>query len=327
MLSTATIAQNATPGVLTLLYETNNPGGKYGDLNVHAVWVEKADGTFVQTLDSWGKEHAKQLKQWTAADKKWKLHARTGATLMAYGPFITRWNATDASGSVIPDGDYIVRLELTNDNANKNKFSRVSIPLCKTAQPVTVGALDAGGYKQILLSWRPGGTEPPLPKSTLSPIPKDPNMILDELNKTLSHGQLNPRIMKGLELLKDKSVLSAELGKHEVDGTNLYYSVDEYQSKPWEQGRPEIHQKYLDIQYMVSGTECMGFCPLEGLTIDQPYNTQKDVAFYKYAPGMTKLVLRPGMLAIFWPNEPHMPSRQIEQPQTVRKIVIKVKMD
>jgi hypothetical protein len=88
------LSQAQTPGVLTILFETNKPaGGKYGSLNVQAVWVERADGSFVNTLDSWGAKHAKQLKTWTAADKQWNIHARTCATLMAYGPCISRWDA------------------------------------------------------------------------------------------------------------------------------------------------------------------------------------------------------------------------------------------
>jgi YhcH/YjgK/YiaL family protein len=335
LLSAAVPAQDAplqpapTPGTLTILFETDKPaGGKYGSLNVQAVWVEKADGTFVKTLDSWGEKHAKQLKQWTAADQQWKIHARTGATLMAYGTCISQWDAADASGQLLPDGDYIVRFELTNDNAGKNKFHRAALPFYKSSQPNTVGALNIGGYKQILLSWRPGKTENPAKKPAGTPLNKDPNMILDELNSALMYGQFSQRITQGLALLKEQSVLTAPLGKHEVLGKDLFYSVDEYQTKPYEEGRPEIHQKYLDIQYIVSGSECIGFAPLEGLQIDQSYDSEKDIAFYKYAPGMSKLVLKPGMFAIFWPNEPHMPCRRIDQqPQTVRKIVVKVRME
>lgn len=328
LLSSVVLSQESSaPGVLTILYETANPGGKYRGLNVQAVWVEKPDGAFVKTLDSWGDKHAKQLKQWTAADKQWKIHARTGATLTAYGTCISRWDATDVSGQIVPDGDYVVRFELTNDNAPKKKFLRAALPFYKNDQPLTVGALNEGGYKQILFSWQPGLTEQPLSKPVNSPLKKDPNMILDQLNGSLTHAKFNQRITQGLALLNDKSVLSAPVGKHEVQGQDLFYIIDEYQTKPFEESRPEIHQKYLDIQYILSGTECIGFCPLEDLTLEQSYDAQKDIAFYKYTPGMTKLVLKPGMFAVFWPNEPHMPGRMLEQPQTVRKIVVKVRME
>ena len=152
-------------------------------------------------------------------------------------------------------------------------------------------------------------------------------MIFDYIDNTLLYNGLDERVTSGLSLLKEESVRNAALGKNEVQGKDLFYIVDEYQTKSFEEGRPEIHQNYLDIQYIVSGCECIGFGQLNGLEIDQPYDGQKDIAFYKYTPGMSKLVLKQGMFAIFWPNEPHMPCRVSDRPQTVRKIVIKVRMD
>ncbi|MHC5119444.1 MAG: YhcH/YjgK/YiaL family protein, partial [Planctomycetota bacterium] len=73
-------------------------------------------------------------------------------------------------------------------------------------------------------------------------------------------------------------------------------------------------------------SECIGVAPLEGLTEESPYAVDKDIAFYQSAPEMSKLILKPGMFAIFWPNEPHMPCRSINNPEKVKKIVVKVQM-
>lgn len=322
--------QLQTPGKLTVSFETTAPaGGKYANKNIHVVWIENADGKFVKTLNLWANKRAKHLALWAAAaaDRAKDIQARTGATLTAYGMYTSTWDGTDASGKLMPDGNYVIRLELTNDNANKNKFHRASIPFCKTSQPNVIGVPGEGGYKQILLSWQPGETKNPTSKSSDTSIQKDPNMILDQISSAQMYGQFTRRITQGLALLNEESVLNAPLGKHEVQGQDIFFSVDEYQTKPFEEGRPEIHQKYLDIQYIVSGTECIGFSPLEGLQVDQPYDSQKDIAFYKYAPGMSKLVLKPGMFVIFWPNEPHMPCRAVESPTAVRKIVVKVRME
>ena len=152
-------------------------------------------------------------------------------------------------------------------------------------------------------------------------------MILDHLDNALMYGGLGQRIAVGLALLNEDVVRDAVPGKYEIDGENLFYVVDEYQTQPIETGRPEIHRKYLDIQYIVSGSECIGTAPLEGLTEETPYDSEKDLAFYEYDPAMSRLVLKQGMFAIFWPNEPHMPGRSIDKAETVRKIVVKVKME
>ncbi|MHC4855735.1 MAG: NanQ anomerase/TabA/YiaL family protein [Planctomycetota bacterium] len=151
-------------------------------------------------------------------------------------------------------------------------------------------------------------------------------MILDQLDNALLYGGLGERIAIGLALLNEDRVRNAAPGKHEVDGEALFYNVDEYETQPIEDGRFEIHRKYLDIQHLVSGSECIGVAPLEGLTEESPYAVDKDIAFYQSAPEMSKLILKPGMFAIFWPNEPHMPCRSINNPEKVKKIVVKVQM-
>ena len=152
-------------------------------------------------------------------------------------------------------------------------------------------------------------------------------MILDQLDNALIYAGLGERISIGLALLNEDSVRNAAPGRHEVDGENLFYVVDEYETKPAEEGRLEIHRKYLDIQYIVSGEECIGVAPLEGLTEETPYDGEKDLAFYKYEPTMSNLHLQQGMFAIFWPNEPHMPCRSIDKAETVKKIVVKIRME
>ena len=153
-------------------------------------------------------------------------------------------------------------------------------------------------------------------------------MILDQLGSALMYEGLGERISIGLALLNEDDVRNAAPGKYEVDGENLFYIVDEYETKPVEEGRLEIHRKYLDIQYIVSGTECIGVAPLGGVTEETPYNGETDLAFYESSPTMSRLHLSQGMFAIFWPNEPHMPCRRIgNTSEKVKKIVVKVLME
>ncbi|MHC4287264.1 MAG: NanQ anomerase/TabA/YiaL family protein [Planctomycetota bacterium] len=152
-------------------------------------------------------------------------------------------------------------------------------------------------------------------------------MILDQFESSLIYAGLGKKIAIGLGLLNEDSVCNAAPGKYDVDGENLFYIVDEYETKPVQEGRLEIHRKYLDIQYIVSGEECIGVAPLEGLTEETVYDGKRDLAFYKFEPSMSKLHLKQGMFAIFWPNEPHMPGRSINKTEMVKKIVVKIRME
>ena len=153
-------------------------------------------------------------------------------------------------------------------------------------------------------------------------------MLLDQLDSAGLYGALGQRIAEALAILNDESIYTASAGKHEVDGKNLFYIVQEYETQPVEEGQLEIHRKYMDIQFVVSGTECIGYAPLEGLTETMAYDGENDAALYKFEPLMSKLILKQGSFAIFWPNEPHMPGRRIgDTAQKVKKIVVKVRME
>lgn len=152
-------------------------------------------------------------------------------------------------------------------------------------------------------------------------------MILDQLDSALLYGGLGSRVAVGLALLNEDSVLEAVSGKYEVDGENLFYIVNEYETAPVEDGRLEIHRKYMDIQYIVSGSECIGTSPIDGLEEIEAYNSETDLAFYKDNGLMSRCVLQAGMFAIFWPNEGHMPGRVAGKPEKVKKIVVKIRME
>jgi YhcH/YjgK/YiaL family protein len=153
-------------------------------------------------------------------------------------------------------------------------------------------------------------------------------MILDAIEHAFLYEKMDPRIAAGLALLNEEYVRTAAEGRYEVQGEDLFFTVQEYTTAPLEEGRLEIHQRYLDIQWLVSGRECIGYCPLEGLIEEQPYSDSKDIAFYRSERPISRLNLETGLFAVFFPNEPHMPGRQAAGlPEPVKKIVIKVRMD
>jgi YhcH/YjgK/YiaL family protein len=152
-------------------------------------------------------------------------------------------------------------------------------------------------------------------------------MICDKLDAAEIYYGLGQRIAQGLALLKDPEVLNAAKGRYEVDGDNLFFIADEYDSKPEAEGRLEAHRKYLDIQFIVSGREWIGCRDLEGLKLETPYNPDKDIAFYTRAEPMTRVDMETGTFCILWPHEAHMPGRMFDKPVPVKKIVVKVKVE
>jgi len=98
------------------------------------------------------------------------------------------------------------------------------------------------------------------------------------INPTELYNQvhLNPeRWAQAFRFLATTDLAALPKGRHELDGTNLYASVDEYLSREPEDCRLEAHRKYADIQYVISGQEQIGITPLAETVEATPYHPRQ----------------------------------------------------
>ncbi len=114
-------------------------------------------------------------------------------------------------------------------------------------------------------------------------------------------------------------------GRTPIIGEDVYASASKYATKPVETARFEAHKKYIDIQCILSGQETIGFVPaIDGLTVLEPHNAEKDVAFYAIPPSYASLPMSAGRFAILFPGQGHMPNLHREGSHDVVKVVVKV---
>jgi YhcH/YjgK/YiaL family protein len=147
-------------------------------------------------------------------------------------------------------------------------------------------------------------------------------MILDKLENAPLYTSISKNLKAGFEFLKNNDLNALEPGKYEIDGTDVFALVSEYQSKEHQDCRPEAHRKYADIQYIISGSEMIGFTPLTNQSVTDEYNADKDIVFF--SAETVQLVLETGMFAVFFPQDVHRPCMRIDRPEKVKKVVVKV---
>ena len=145
-------------------------------------------------------------------------------------------------------------------------------------------------------------------------------MIYDKLENLETYEGISPRVMQGLKLLRDTNFSALEDGKHIVDGDNLYFSLQSYDTKVNELA--EAHRKYIDIQYLLEGEEEIGVAGLSDMGEPVESKPEKDV--WKYAGDMKNLRLGNGYFVVLWPQDAHAPCRMIDEPKHVHKVVVKV---
>jgi YhcH/YjgK/YiaL family protein len=151
-------------------------------------------------------------------------------------------------------------------------------------------------------------------------------MILDRIDNTRLYLGLHARFARAFEVLTDKTLSQKEDGKYTVDGENIYYTIQRYTTKPLSEGKLEAHRKYIDIQFLLEGAEILGYAPLKGLTTAEVYDPQKDIAFFNATKEITKVILEPGLFCVLFPDDAHLPCRQLASSEEVLKVVIKIRL-
>lgn len=150
-------------------------------------------------------------------------------------------------------------------------------------------------------------------------------MIFDQLKNAELYFQINNRFRKAFDYLRSNDFDNIEPGKYEIDGEDIYAIVQQYDTKPMSSGKWEAHKKYIDIQFMVSGKEKMGYSHKNKMIVTHEYNSDKDALYLKGEGNF--LVAEAGYFAIFFPTDVHMPCIAINLSTPVKKVVIKVKSD
>ena len=110
----------------------------------------------------------------------------------------------------------------------------------------------------------------------------------------------------------------------EIQGSEVYATRFTYETIPEEESFFEAHKKYLDIHIMVQGSEGVEIAPPESLA---EFERAEANDFYAYrGEGDYKLVLSPGDFLVVFPGDAHRIKMQLGRPETVSKVVFKVKI-
>lgn len=131
-------------------------------------------------------------------------------------------------------------------------------------------------------------------------------------------------IQTALEYLKANDFTTMEPGVYEIRGKEIYAQVMDAQTAPADARRPEVHEKYIDVQFLASGRERLGFTPDTGTYEVDERIGDKDLIFYKSVENEGFIDATPGCYSIFFPEDVHRPGVAAGEPMSIRKVVVKV---
>lgn len=138
-----------------------------------------------------------------------------------------------------------------------------------------------------------------------------------------------PQTARWLEFLAGLDVTTLTPGRHELGGRH-FMNVDDSRTAPAAERNMEAHRRYIDIQLLLTGRECIGYQPLIQAGPVVAHEDGSDNWFYR--PDTAKDILLPMVpqqtIAIFTPADGH---RCLCAPDgvggDVRKVIMKINVE
>lgn len=149
-------------------------------------------------------------------------------------------------------------------------------------------------------------------------------MIFDTLAQGPAYLSLNPRFKRAFEFLRAVTP-ATPVGRHEIDGEEIYAFVQQHATKVPAEKKMEVHRRYIDIQFMLRGREIIAWAPLATMgTPTMEFDPKVDAALYAYPPDAVEVPVVAGQFMILFPEDAHAPSVAWGEPAEVLKVVVKV---
>lgn len=147
-------------------------------------------------------------------------------------------------------------------------------------------------------------------------------MITDTLDNLHKYTGLSPLLARVVDFVSSHVLENMPEGKHEVEGEDVWVSIQTARPRSREQAPLEVHREMMDIQIPLEGKEEQGFLPLSRATVlSASYDARADISFLSLLP-QEYIMVSHGQFVLYLPGEGHAPGIS-ENP--FKKAVFKVK--
>jgi len=146
-------------------------------------------------------------------------------------------------------------------------------------------------------------------------------LIVDHISNAERYAALGPLFEQAFDFLRTTDLNALKPGRYPLAGDALFALAQVYHTKPLSEGFWEAHRRYIDLQFIVQGTERIGYAPLHRMQLES-HDEQRDLSVLQGEGDF--LTLTDGCFMLLWPEDAHQPGLQTDQSGPVRKIVFKI---
>ncbi len=151
-------------------------------------------------------------------------------------------------------------------------------------------------------------------------------MIIDKIDNICLYNAVPKSV---IQFLKNIDRNNVEYGKHILDDSN-FVNIETYATKTIENAKYESHDKYIDIQILLTGNEKIGVADRSCLSVAEPYDENRDITFYSDPVDTNNTVsLNGSNFVMLYPHEAHAPqiASDYKTSGQVIKVVAKIKVE
>lgn len=134
----------------------------------------------------------------------------------------------------------------------------------------------------------------------------------------------NPAFAQAFAFLRRCDLPMLPSGKIVIDDERMFCIISNGQGRQRAEAKLEAHRRYIDVHYIIAGTDEMGWKATADCTIpDRPYDSANDVEFFQDEPASWTTVPA-GSFTVFFPQDAHAPLVGIG---VIHKAVVKIAVE
>ncbi len=199
-------------------------------------------------------------------------------------------------------------------------MKKITIVITMIAVCLLSATADLAAQSKTALSWYNT-------KAWLNNAPMEPVTPAIDIDEFAEHYAKYPNRWKTVfEYLATQDLKSVPLGLVELS-ENVKVNVQEYETRPVGPENPvwfERHDKYIDVQCIITGEELHGAKKVGDYPIVNPYSEKDDIMHYTLE-NVPFYIVKAGQFTIFFPDDMHTTNYGFGAKTNVRKLVFKVK--
>jgi len=157
-------------------------------------------------------------------------------------------------------------------------------------------------------------------KEAKKPMTRD-HAVLDRLENAENYTHMHPDFEKAFAFLRQSNLAELPAERYAIDGEKVFCMISKGPGRRRAEAKLEAHRKYIDIQYVIAGSDDMGWKPTADCKlVETPYNAEDDIGFFNDTPDSWTQVPA-GSFVIFFPEDAHAPLVSDEE---IHKVVVKI---